>query len=434
MVLEELRAIHGPAGAPMIIRGDEVMTFEDVFNARDIDVSMVKPGEVVALVGDFEAATINALLSLVDRQAVIAPLSPELEPSFPYFFEVAGVDWLISRKGAERVRPQMLAHPMLDELRARGHGGLILFSSGTTGRPKAILHDFSAFLARFRTPRPALKTLNFLLFDHIGGINTLFHTMFNKGQVVIPSGRTPEAVIADISRHDVELLPTTPTFLRMLLLSGLLESTMGRLSALKVVTYGTEPMDEATLQRLCEQLPGVDFRQTYGMSELGILRIKSRARDSLWMSVGGEGVTTRVRPEDNVLEIASATRMMGYLNAPDPFTDGWYDTGDVVETDGQWIKIIGRSKQIINVGGIKILPTEVERVALLHPEVVRAKAAGAKNPITGQHVEVTLELAPDATARLPEFRKHFAAHLQEAVCPHRIRFGAVAFNHRFKKE
>jgi acyl-CoA synthetase (AMP-forming)/AMP-acid ligase II len=433
MLLEELREIHRAGKAPMIIRGEARMSFEDVFEARDIDVSMVKPGEVAALVGDFDAATINAFLTLVDRGAIVAPLSPELAASFPYFFETAGVDWAIQHGGAQRIRRSPLAHPILDELRARGHAGLILFSSGTTGRPKAILHDFAQFLARFRTPRPALKTLNFLLFDHIGGINTLFHTMFNRGQVVIPSGRAPEQVVADIGAHRVELLPTTPTFLRMLLLSGLIEAHPEALSSLKVVTYGTEPMDEATLKALAAMLPAADPRQTYGMSELGILRVKSKARDSLWMSVGGEGAETRIGA-GNVLEIRSASRMLGYLNAPDPFRDGWYDTGDVVETDGTWIKIIGRSKQIINVGGIKILPTEVERIALLHPAVIRAKATGAQNPITGQHVEVTCEMAAGASTGPADLRTHFAAHMPEAVRPHRIRLGEVPFNHRFKKE
>jgi len=277
MLLEELCEIHRSSPQPVIIRGDTRLSFEDVFNAREINVSMVKPGEVVALVGDFDAATINALLTLIDAGAVIAPLSPELAPSFPYFFETAGVDWVIQHGSAERIRRTPMEHPLLDELRARGHAGLILFSSGTTGRPKAILHDFAQFLARFRTPRPALKTLNFLLFDHIGGINTLFHTLFNRGQVVIPSGRTPEAVAADIGKYAVELLPTTPTFLRMLMLSGLIEAAHGALASLKVITYGTEPMDEGTLKALAGALPRTDLRQTYGMSELGILRVKSRA-------------------------------------------------------------------------------------------------------------------------------------------------------------
>jgi acyl-CoA synthetase (AMP-forming)/AMP-acid ligase II len=333
-------------------------------------------------------------------------------------------------RAVERRRRPRSPHPLLTQLRSQSHAGLVLFSSGTTGRPKAILHDLSKFLVRFRTPRPTLRTINFLLFDHIGGINTLLHTLFNKGTVIAPSGRTPEAIVDDIARHDVELLPTTPTFLRMLLLSGLLEQR--RLPCLQIVTYGTERMDESTLTRLCALLPQVDFRQTYGMSELGIMRVKSEARDSLWIQVGGEGVQTKV--VDGVLHIKSEHRMLGYLNAPSPFVDGWHNTGDLVEQKGDFVKIVGRTSQVINVGGLKVLPSEIERVALLHPAVVRAKAGGAPNPITGEHIEVTCE--PRALANLTrgDLRVHFRQHLPEGLQPHRIRVDAVAVNHRFKQE
>jgi acyl-CoA synthetase (AMP-forming)/AMP-acid ligase II len=312
-----------------------------------------------------------------------------------------------------------------------GDPGLVLFSSGTTGRPKAILHDFTYFLSRYRTPRPTLRTLNFLLFDHIGGINTFFHTLFNAGQVIAPSGRTPESIAADIARYRIELFPTTPTFLRLMLLEGILEPT--RLGSLKMITYGTERMDQGTLDRLCEALPRIDFRQTYGMSELGILRVKSRGRDSLWMTVGGEGVETKV--VDGVLFIRSAKRMLGYLNAASPFdAEGWYDTGDLVEEDGAFLKVVGRSQQIINVGGVKVLPAEVERVALLHPDVLRAKARGVQNPITGQHIEITCQPRPGAQLERNMLRTHFRQHLSEQLRPHSIRVGEVAVSHRHKQE
>ena len=317
----------------------------------------------------------------------------------------------------------------MKDLHAHGHAGLVLFSSGTTGRQKAILHDFSKFLVRYRTPRAALRTLNFLLFDHIGGINTLLHTLFNKGVVVSPSDRTPDAIVADIRKFNVELLPTTPTFLRMLLLSGQLEAT--DLPSLRLVTYGTERMDQATLDRLCTLLPAVDFRQTYGMSELGILRVKSRGRNSLWMKVGGEQVETRV--VDGVLHIKADNRMLGYLNADQPFVEEWYNTGDLVERDGNWLKIVGRVKDVINVGGLKILPSEIERVALLHPNCLRAKALGVDNALTGQHIEVTCEPMPESTLTRIILREHFRENLPDHFRPHRIRIGPILVTHRFKQ-
>src|SRR5678815_6121648 len=135
----------------------------------------------------------------------------------------------------------------------------------------------------------------------------------------------------------------------MMLLSGVFD-TMS-FPDLRVVTYGTERMDQGTLDTLCAKLPNVDFRQTYGLSELGVFQVRSRSRDSLWMKIGGEGIETRI--VDNVLHIRSANRMLGYLNAPSPFIDGWYDTGDLVERDGDYIKVVGRARDVLNVGGLK---------------------------------------------------------------------------------
>src|SRR6185436_3535111 len=138
-----------------------------------------------------------------------------------------------------------------------------------------------------------------LLLDHIGGVNTLFYTLSNGGAIIAAPHRTPASICETIARHRVELLPTSPTFLNLLLLSG--EHRRHDLSSLKLVTYGTEPMPLSTLERLGEELPGVKLQQTYGMTELGILRSQSRGNDSLWVKVGGEDFETRV--VDNRLRI-----------------------------------------------------------------------------------------------------------------------------------
>ena len=81
------------------------------------------------------------------------------------------------------------------------------------------------------------------------------------------------------------------------------------------------------------------------------------------MKVGGEGVETRII--NNVLEIRSQTRMLGYLNAVNPFdNEGWFNTKDIVEIDDDYLKITGRTTEVINVGGLKFMASEVERVAL----------------------------------------------------------------------
>src|SRR5690606_36575768 len=122
------------------------------------------------------------------------------------------------------------------------------------------------------------------------------------------------------------------------------------LRPLRIVSYGTEPMPASTLAALGSALPGVRFKQTYGLSEVGILRTQSRADDSLWMRVGGPEYETRI--VEGTLHVRPRYGMLGYLNAPSPFdADGWMDTGDVVVEDGDWLRILGRRRDEINVGG-----------------------------------------------------------------------------------
>ena len=418
-LFDHLEELHRGSTAPFLISPTGAISFAGIARAEAMQWRAISPGDVVALIGDFDARSIATLLRLFDAGAIVVPVTADTASMHDYFFETAHVDTVIDRDSVRRLRKTQAPHPLLEQLRTQRHPGLVLFSSGTTGRPKAILHDLTKFLIRYRTPRPSLTTLCFLLFDHIGGLNTLLHTMFNKGCVVVPSDRKTATVIREIMRHKVDLLPTTPTFLRMLLVDDTLEPAY--LSQLKIITYGTEKMDEPTLRHMCARLPWVDFRQTYGMSELGILRVKSKRRDSLWITIGGKGVSTK--NIDNVLHIKSEFRMTGYLNAESPFIDGWFDTGDIVEQSGDYLKIIGRTKQVINVGGVKILPSEIERVALLHPDVLRCIVVGADNPITGQHIEVTCELRKGATATKKSLIAHFKGQLPESLRPHRIRIG-----------
>ncbi|WP_372016038.1 class I adenylate-forming enzyme family protein [Pseudoxanthomonas sp. 10H] len=413
---------------PFLVYGDRELHFSDIEQDQSIDLSQVRPGDVVALIGDFEPASISALLRLIDLNAILVPLTRETAHDHEYFFDTAGVDVVVDGTRTHR-RTNAGANPLVEQLREQRHAGLVLFSTGTTGRPKAILHDMTLFLRRFETPRPTFRTLNFLLFDHIGGINTLLHTIFNRGVVISPTDRTVSGVLETCRRYEVEVLPTTPTFLRMILMSGLTRTFP---PSVRVITYGTERMDQPTLQELCDLLPDVDFRQTFGMSELGILRVKSEARDSLFMKIGGEGVETRI--DDGVLKIKSSTRMLGYLNAPSPFdADGWYDTKDIVESRDGMIKVTGRVSDVINVGGLKFMPSEIERHALEFPGVSQAKAVARNNPITGQHVELLVEENQGAEVDLAGLRQFLAERLQPHMRPHRVKLGTVQVGHRFKK-
>ena len=428
-LLDKLEGIWSGANYPFLIHNGKEFRFSEIISQNAIDLSGIKSGDVVALVGDFDPSSILTLLRLIDLGAIVVPLTKETTREHEYFFETALVDTVIADLVVKR-RAHNRSNELIDALKVKQHAGLVSFTTGTTGRPKAILHDLTLFLRRFESPRPTLRTVNFLLFDHIGGLNTLFHTLFNKGVVVAPEARTINSVLEVCRKYDVEVLPTTPTFLRLMLMN---DAVPGKVPpSLKVITYGTERMDQPTLDELCRLLPQVDFRQTFGTSELGVLRVKSEARDSLFMKIGGEGVETRV--VNNVLQIRSQTRMLGYLNAPSPFdSEGWYDTKDVVEERNGLYKIVGRSSDIINVAGLKFMASEVEKVALEFPNVALVSAYSKQNPITGEHVELKVQPTEEKLVDKVALMTFLKSKLQAHMVPKRIVIEDVSIGHRFKK-
>ena len=168
------------------------------------------------------------------------------------------------------------------------------------------------------------------------------------------------------------------------------------------------------------------------MSELGILRVKSESRTSLFMKIGGEGVTWKV--EDDVLKINSPNRMLGYLNAESPFDeDGWYDTKDIVEVKNDLIKVIGRTTNVVNVAGLKFLTSEIESIGLSYPGISDLSILVKSNPITGQHTEMVIKTTSGTTFVLEDFKQFLAERLPNHMVPKRITLGDVGINHRFKK-
>jgi acyl-CoA synthetase (AMP-forming)/AMP-acid ligase II len=195
-------------------------------------------------------------------------------------------------------------------------------------------------------------------------------------------------------------------------------------------------MPESTLQRLARDFPNVKLQQTYGLIELGALRSKSKSNDSLWVRVGGEGYKTRV--VDGMLQIkAKSAAMLGYMNAPSPFTgDGWFMTGDAVEVDGDYIRLLGRKSELINVGGEKVYPAEIENVIQEIDNVAEVTVRGKPNPILGNivHATVTLQTPEDKKVFARRLKKYCRARLQSYQVPVKVEVvDEKQHSERFKK-
>jgi acyl-coenzyme A synthetase/AMP-(fatty) acid ligase len=181
------------------------------------------PGSVVAVEADFSPEAVALFLALAESSCIVVPMTASVGAHASEFREIAQVEWVIDpeiREGqAFRRTGAQAKHALYDVLRNTKRPGLVLFSSGSTGRHKAVVHDLTALLEKFEQRRPSLRTVAFLLFDHIGGVNTMLHVLSNGGSLIVPESHTPSSVCAAIAAARAQLLPTSPTFLSMLLLS-----------------------------------------------------------------------------------------------------------------------------------------------------------------------------------------------------------------------
>lgn len=400
----------------------------------------VKKSSVVSLEGDFSPRSIAVLLALIEIGCVIVPLTRSVEVHKSKFLEIAQVEHRVIVDEEDEVSFEKIEaradHPLYLKLRGLGHPGLVLFSSGSTGEPKAAVHDFIGLLEKFKLRKQQKRRermLAFLLFDHIGGVNTLFYTLTNGGILVPINERTAEGVLSLVEKHKVQVLPVSPSFMNMIIISEAYKNF--DTSSVKRIPYGTEVMPESTLNMVSKIFPNVVMQQTYGLSEVGILRSQSKSSNSLWVKIGGEGFETRV--VDGMLQIKAQSAMLGYLNAPSPFTDdGWFMTGDEVEVDGDYYLIKGRRSEIINVGGQKVYPAEVEGVIMQMDGVADVAVMGEKNPILGQMVvaRVRLKDGEDLKTFTSKLRTFCKSKLQSFQIPQKIILDDNEFvNARFKK-
>lgn len=369
----------------------------------------IRQETVCGFLGEYSPNVCALIFALLKAKAVLVPFTPVVENEMKRFMEIAGVEFLFRFDGADAWTLEKIAHPVRNELivsfAERDVPGLVVFTSGSTGKPKGILQDCERVMRKFVEERLGWRTVLFLMLDHFGGFNTLFSTFAYGGTAVCLPDRSSESVCRIMQQSRATLLPTTPTFINLLIASRCYKDF--DLSSVKLITYGTEVMPASTLEKVREIFPNAKIKQTYGLSELGVLRSKSESDDSVWVKIGGDGFETKI--VDDVLWVRSEANMVGYLNAPNPFDEeGWMCTGDHVELRGEYMRILGRKSEMINVGGQKVFPAEIENVLLEAENVREVTVFGMPHPVMGHVVKAKVSLnEPEDPFQLAErLRKH----------------------------
>lgn len=371
---------------------DRIYTYEEFINQiKDykniLDTHNIS-SKVVVILGDYSFYNLALFFALYENKNIIVPITSNIKKVQDDFIEESFCQTIIKTDEKNLLIQNLktiFSHNMIDNLREKNSSGLILFSSGSTGKPKAMVHNLDTLIDSFKDKKEkSMNMLVFLMFDHIGGLNTVFNALCMGACLIIPKIKDAKTICELIEKYKIMVLPSSPTFLNLILISE--EYKNYDLSSLRMITYGTETMPQSLLLKLKEVFPKVKFLQTFGTSETGISTTSSKSSNSLFMKL--EDINGEYKIVENELWLRSKTQVLGYLNASmDSFTsDGWFKTGDLVEVDGEYIKIIGRAKEVINVGGQKVLPAEIESMILEMEEISDCMVYAEQNAITGQTV------------------------------------------------
>lgn len=303
---------------------------------------------------------------------------------------------------------------------------ILLTTSGTTGKPKIAIHSLSALLGRIANVKS--ESARWLLTFHpasFAGLQVLLTALTSESELVGTSVLTVANLADSLQKYQPSHVSGTPTFWRAVLL------VLGHGSRdlpLKQITIGGETVDQATLDMLRGVFPAARITHIYASTEAGALFAVKDGHAGFpaqWLDQDIEGVGLRIR--DGALEVRSPRTMEKYLTDPIAKVrteDGWIVTGDLVENIGDRVVFRGRVDEVINVGGAKVSPEEVEAVLLKMPLVKEVRVFGQRNPISGAVVtaEVVVSSGTDEDNARQAIYSFAKLHLENFKVPRIVKF------------
>ena len=294
---------------------------------------------------------------------------------------------------------------IVDELSVKSLGtpnqsaesGVTILTSGTTGTPKAARHSWESLLRPVRRGDNTSESQIWLLAfrPHLyAGLQVILQCLINGGcLIMLGAEATPEAISKTVSRQRVQFASATPTYWRRLLLFGDRDALAA--TPLKQITLGGEATDQPLLNELSSIFPNARITHIYATTELGRCFSVSDGRAGFPTrfldSASADGVELKI--EDDQLLVRSANAMTGYdADSSSQNFDAakWFATGDRVRSEGDRVYFVGRETDIINVGGNKVSPIEVENVLRSVDGVADIRVFGKASSIAGQLVACEL--------------------------------------------
>jgi long-chain acyl-CoA synthetase len=438
----------GPGDRVAVLSRNRAEFFQVIIAASKLGAVVVglnwrlSPREIAEILADARPALLivdETGAALVQGPAPGLPVPISTEPACPVLAFGASFDALVA------------AAPDTDP----GHAGgpdevvLILYTSGTTGRPKGVMltnrgMSYTRRLAReWGMTADSVNLVAMPLF-HIGGCGYGSSTMMAGGHTVLmPEVRVPD-ILALIPRHRVTHAFLVPSVVQMLLAAPDLAGA--DLSSLRLLMYGAAPMGDVLLRRAIAGL-GCNFMHAYGMTEasgtVAVLRpeahdpdgpnpelLNSCGRAMPWveLQVVDAAGTLAAPGATGELWVRSPMLMAGYWRNPQATAaaitpEGWFRTGDVARMDAAGhVFLIDRIKDMIISGGENIYPAEIENVLNGHPAVAEVGVIGVPHDRWGETPLAAVVLRPGMTATEEALRAFTRANLATYKCPSRFLF------------
>ncbi len=316
----------------------------------------------------------------------------------PAAFAAAG-DRLLVSCGSE-IAPAVIASSAPQQTE------IVLLTSGTTGVPKLVVHDLprlTGAIKRGATAGPAIVWATFYDIRRYGGLQIFLRALLGGTSLVLSRGGEPaEAHLARLAAHGATHITGTPTHWRRILMSK-----SARLISPLYVRLSGEIADQAILDNLRDCYPGAAIAHAYASTEAGVgFAVEDGLEGFPASMIGPANMVSRVgevemKVEDGSLRIRSDRTGVRYLGEDASSLmddDGFVDTGDIVERRGERYHFVGRKGGIINVGGQKVHPEEVEAIINRSPDVQISLVTSKRNPITGAVVVAEIVLRDPAAA------------------------------------
>ncbi|MBK5932734.1 acyl-CoA synthetase (AMP-forming)/AMP-acid ligase II [Rhodovulum imhoffii] len=295
----------------------------------------------------------------------------------------------------------------------------IMTTSGTTGRPKLVEHSLESLSRTTRKDRArGTGQVWGLLYDYtrFAGLQVVLQSLLSGARLVVPEADSPlDDRLALLSAEGCTHLSATPTLWRKILMSRAVDGL-----ALRQVTLGGEIADDAVLRALARSFPEARISHIFASTEAGVGFSVTDGKAGFpesYLTDPPQGISLKV--EDGRLFVHNDRVGPAYVGGGDIACDGWVDTGDLVARRGGRIVFLGRGSGVINVGGDKVVPEEVETVLLTHPEVHMARVYAKTNPIMGALVAADVHPEPgsDPTQLRASLRDWCAARLDRHKVP-----------------